>query len=279
MDSYSDDDLTKLHKELLDILQEVCRICEQLNICCFTTGGTAIGAYYFNGFVKWDDDIDLGMLRKDYDLFLKEAPKLVSKGFFVQCLETDPLTPFYFIKVRKDGTQFIQKEYKDLPIHHGIFVDIFPFDHVPDNPIIARIHRRIVQYFEGSFLRRQLKQAIIEGQSALPAPLSNCIASLRYGILRMIPRRFFYWRLHLASSFFNHKECRYMDVIKSSVDHVPASSILAPSPILFEGIRLYAPSDLWGYIHNHYPDLKSADMLGSLWVSHAPYKLSFEKDK
>lgn len=277
MDCYSDNDLKKLHAVLLDILIEICRICEILNVRCFTIGGTAIGAYYFNGFVKWDDDIDLGMERNDYNLFIKESPKLISKGFFIQCFETEPNTPFYFTKVRKDGTLFIQKEHKDLPIHHGIFVDIFPFDNVPNNPTIARFHKRIVQYFEGSFLRRQMKQAILEGQQALPTHLSEALASVRFGILRIIPRYYFYWRLHTACAFFNHFKCNYMDVIKSSVDHVSTESIKNLIPIQFEGVNLYAPKYLKEYIKNHYPDLRSADMLESLWISHTPYILSFEK--
>ena len=68
-----------------------------------------------------------------------------------------------------------------------------------------------------------------------------------------------------------------MDVIKSSVDHVSSASIQNLMPIQFEGIELYAPRDLKEYLQYHYPDLKSADMLESLWVSHAPYILSFKK--
>lgn len=279
MNDYSEADLARLHQELLTILEEIVRICGILDVRCFVTGGTAIGAYYFNGFVKWDDDIDLGMRRDDYEKFVKKAPSLVRDGFFIQTPETEPLTPFYFIKVRKDGTQFIQKEHKDIPMHHGIFVDIFPFDNVPDNPLAAKVHTRLVQYVHGGFLRRQRKQAILEGQSGLPAFISEILASVRYSVLQLIPRRFFSWRLRKMSSLFNGRNCRYADVIVSSVDRISSDSIQHPGSIRFEGFDLYAPKDLEGYLKNHYPDLKSPDMLEALWINHAPYKLSFTPEQ
>ena len=147
--TYSKDDLDRLHLELVDILQEIIRVCNVLNIDYFIQGGTAIGAFFNQGFVPWDDDIDLGMTRDNYTRFIKDAPAVLSDAYFLQSFETESLTPFYFIKVRKNNTLFVEYHYKDMPIHHGIFVDIFPFDNVPDSPRIEKIHRRAVQYFEG----------------------------------------------------------------------------------------------------------------------------------
>ncbi len=279
MRSYSDKTLSQLHSELLTVLREILRICDSLGIQCFVTGGTAIGAYYFQGFVKWDDDIDLGMRRDDYEKFIKEAPSLVSDGFFIQCFETETSTPHYFTKVRKNGTLFIQEEYKDVKMHQGIFVDIFPYDNIPDNPAVARIHKRLVQYLHGSYMRRQLKQAILEGQHFLPPVLSKVLADIRFSLLKLIPKRFFYWRLKKASSLFNNKDCRFVVVIVSSVDRMPSDSIKQLAPIVFEGEKLFAPGDIEGYLKNHYPKLESPDMLESLWVSHCPYKLSFSEEQ
>ena len=275
MNNYSDTDLTQLHEELLSILKEIVRICKILDIKCFVTGGTAIGAYYYQGFVKWDDDIDLGMWRDDYEKFIKEAPSIISKGFFVQCAKTEPNTPFYFTKVRKDNTLFVQQEFKDVKMHHGIFVDIFPFDNIPNKPIVAKIHTRLVQYLHGSFFRRQRKQAILEGLSFLPNWLSKPFAAIHFAILKIIPVKFFYRRLKFVSSLYNKKDCQYVDVIVSSVDRMPSDSINNLASIKFEGIDVWAPKDLKGYLKNHYPKLESPDMLESLWINHAPYKISF----
>lgn len=279
MNNYSETDLVQLHKELLSILKEIIRVCKILDIKCFTTGGTAIGAYYFQGFVKWDDDIDLGMKRDDYERFVKEAPALISKGFFIQCIDTDPNTPFYFIKVRKDNTLFVQQEFKDIKMHHGIFVDIFPYDNIPNNPLLAKIHTRFVQYLHGSFFRHQRKEAILEAQSAMPNWLSKPLATIRYAILKAIPLKYFYWRLKVVSSFFNKRDCQFVDVIVSSVDRMPSDSIDNLVCTKFEGIDVWAPKDLNGYLKYHYPDLKSPEMLESLWINHVPYQLSFSKNE
>lgn len=279
MKEYSDNDLERLHSELLDILNEIVRICDILKIKFIVTGGTAIGTYYFQGFVKWDDDIDIGMLREDYTLFEKEAPRLVSKGFFIQCLETEPTTPFYCLKVRKDNTLFIQEPYQNLAIHHGIFVDVFPFDKVPDNKIIARIHQRAVQYFEGLFRKRQLFQSIIESQHNLPKALSTPLAKIRFRILGILPRSFYYKCVHATAAFFNKKSCQYLDVIKNSMDHLPVSSFANAKITEFEGIKVHIPDHVEDYLRHHYPDLKSPDMIQSLWKSHAPFQLSFDTGK
>ena len=105
---YAPEDLKRLHSELVTILKEIIRVCEILDIPYFIQGGTAIGAYFDQGIVPWDDDIDLGMTRDHYNRFLKEAPAVLAKGYFLQCFDTEPDTPFYFAKVRKDGTLFVQ---------------------------------------------------------------------------------------------------------------------------------------------------------------------------
>lgn len=273
---YSDSELSQLHHSLLDILREIVRVCDLLDIKFFVTGGTAIGVYYFKGFVKWDDDIDLGMSRKDYSRFIKEAPKILSPGYFIQCFETEPYSPHFFIKVRKDDTLFVESTYKDLPIHQGIFVDIFPFDNVPDNPLIARCHQRLVQFFEGMFKKSILKQSILESQRNLPPLISKPLADVRFFIIRLLPRKFYYWCLTKASSLFNKRKCQYVDQIKTSVDHLPSSALSHLDKTTFEGIEVYAPKDLGSYLKYHYPNLKSADMLEELWANHAPEILSFD---
>lgn len=275
--AYTDEQLERLHEVLKDILREVVRVCDILGVRPFVTGGTAIGAHYFNGIFRMDDDIDLGMARKDYEKFVREAPALISEGYFLQTPETDPATPYFFAKVRKDGTKFIQWSYKDLPMHQGISVDIFPFDRIPDNPGTARMHQRLTNLFYGFFLRRQVKKAILDGQKRIPAFISGPLASLRSALLHLLPASFYSRRVHAAAAMFNNKPCRYANFVRHSLDILPVSSIENLQAITFEGIALWAPDDIEGYLRRHYPDLKSVDMLESLWKSHAPYRLSFEQ--
>lgn len=272
---YRAEDLQRLHHELTRILEEIIRVCEALHIEYFIQGGTAIGAYFNQGFVPWDDDIDLGMTRDNYVRFIKEAPRELRKGFFLQCFETEPDTPFYFCKVRKDNTLFVETPYKRLPIHHGIFVDIFPFDNVPDNPRTERIHRRLVQFWEGCFKKSLMKEALLEGMAKLPAPLAKVIAAIRFTFIRLLPRRFYYKALCATQGAFNKRSCKYVSIVKMPLDQIEKRTVTPPATMVFEGLTVKAPSDILQYLKHHYPHL-APTLPKELQVTHAPEVLRFD---
>jgi len=116
-----------------DILRETIRVCEEHDIRYFLIGGTAIGALYDQAILPWDDDIDIGMTRDQYNRFLEVAPTALGGQYFLSYYETDPKTPYYFAKVRKNGTLFKEETFSEIAMHQGIFIDVFPFDKIPDN--------------------------------------------------------------------------------------------------------------------------------------------------
>ena len=77
----SNKDLRKAQLLMLKILKEVHKICEENNIKYFLSDGTLIGAIRHQGFIPWDDDLDIGMLREDYEKFCKIAPQILSENF------------------------------------------------------------------------------------------------------------------------------------------------------------------------------------------------------
>ena len=123
---YNAEILRQLHEELYDVLREVVRVCDKAGIPYSIQGGTAIGAHFFEDIVPWDDDVDLGMTRENYERFLREAPALLGEGYVLQEFTTERDTPFYFAKVRKRGTRFVEREWVGMPIEEGIYIDIFP---------------------------------------------------------------------------------------------------------------------------------------------------------
>lgn len=141
--------LRKVQLIQLEILKEIDSICKKNNITYFLIGGSAIGAVRHKGFIPWDDDIDLGMLRRDYQKFIKVCQKELDKKYFLQTNETDILYPNYYAKVRKNNTTFIEEGTRALEdsIHQGIFVDIFPLDNISDQKIVATLHFKLVHLF------------------------------------------------------------------------------------------------------------------------------------
>lgn len=123
-------ELKKVHEVEIEILDEIDRICKKHKIKYFLVGGTLLGAVRHKGFIPWDDDIDISMLREDYDKFIDICLNTneLSEKYFLHCDETDENYWLPFIKVRKNNTTFNEKFVKDYDTHKGIFVDIFPYD-------------------------------------------------------------------------------------------------------------------------------------------------------
>ena len=133
--------MNEIQKIELGMLLDVDRVCRQLGVNYFIVGGTLLGAVRHKGFIPWDDDIDIGMLRADYEIFVQKAQELLPAGSFLQTRLTDTELPCCYAKVRRDDTTFIETSTKDLNIHHGIYVDIFPFDYYPQNRVLAGINK------------------------------------------------------------------------------------------------------------------------------------------
>ena len=132
----SKSDLGKIHTRMLHILDEVIIILNRNNIEYWLDGGTLLGAVRHNGFIPWDDDIDIGMERKDYNKFIKIAKKELPSDLFLQTKETDPFYKNEYAKIRDNNSKIIESvEESDVKYHQGIFLDIFPFDSVKERKI------------------------------------------------------------------------------------------------------------------------------------------------
>jgi len=113
--------------QLLEIMKYVIKVCEQNHLTCWLSGGTLLGACLYDGFIPWDDDIDLDMPWKDYKKFRKIVKKEGKYSF--QDKTTDIFYPYYFGKVRderiykKDETMALQ-----FSSYSGIFIDIIPVE-------------------------------------------------------------------------------------------------------------------------------------------------------
>lgn len=125
--------MNELQKVELDLLKNFIEICEKLNLNYYVVCGTALGAVKYGGFISWDDDIDVGMCRKDYNVFCEKAQKLLPKHIFLQTYKTDNKYPQIFAKLRNSNTTYIEKSSKNISMNHGVYIDVFPLDGYPEN--------------------------------------------------------------------------------------------------------------------------------------------------
>lgn len=119
----------------LDMFVEFDRVCRKHNIKYFASGGTMLGAVRHKGFIPWDDDIDVMMLRSEYDKLCAVGPSEFKHPYFFQTEYTDPGSLRGHAQLRNSETTGILKfemNYK-YKFNQGIFIDIFPLDNVPDD--------------------------------------------------------------------------------------------------------------------------------------------------
>lgn len=126
------------------ILRQVLDICRRHGLHIFADGGTLIGAVRHKGFIPWDDDIDMGMPRADYDRFCEIAPRELPEPYHLLSPDGDRYYTERFVKVVDTSTRAIPLECKDSRQIRGIFIDIFPYDSIPNTPRhVARLVRKV----------------------------------------------------------------------------------------------------------------------------------------
>ncbi len=132
--------LREHQQALLSILREFDRVCNQLNIPYVLFSGTMLGAVRHQGFIPWDDDIDILMMRKDYERFLKQADSVLDQEKFFLQKEFSEHWPMFFSKLRLNGTTCIEKYHpRDPQIHQGIYIDLFPCDNAAKTTLGRKI--------------------------------------------------------------------------------------------------------------------------------------------
>ena len=125
--------MNKPQQKQYEILCELDRICKKNNMNYYLDAGTLLGAVRHHGFIPWDDDIDVGMLRKDYNKFVEIVEKELNDKYFFQDYKTDEYFGGVYGKIRIKNTKYIEKVCKNIKAKDGIFIDIFPFDNISAN--------------------------------------------------------------------------------------------------------------------------------------------------
>lgn len=133
----------------LDLLMELDRVCRKYDITYTIDGGSILGAVRHGGFIPWDDDIDIAMLRSEYERLNEVAPREFKAPYFWQTEETDPGSMRGHAQLRNSNTTAIlaSEQDRNMQFNQGIFVDIFPFDNISDdqNEVIEQ-YNNVVRY-------------------------------------------------------------------------------------------------------------------------------------
>ena len=195
----SKEELRELQLYGLDILSEVDKFCRENGIKYFLFEGTLLGAVRHKGFIPWDDDIDIAMLREDFDKFVKIFK---SSGYRVEHFDTLPNWWLYFAKVRMlKKTKFVTPSIKNILDYTGPRIDIFPLDYVPKE----KSKKQVILGWVVKFWKRCLHNKIF---------CSSKKHSIKGYILlflgRIFPYNFIVKNINHYGKLYNQKECQYV---------------------------------------------------------------------
>ncbi len=268
--NYKPEELKRLQAVELEILAEIIRVCNENQITYFTVGGTTLGAIRHDGFIPWDDDIDIGMMRDDYEKFLMTAPEKLKKGYTLQSFYTEPSMPTYFAKVRKDETLFVEEYAKDICMHQGVYVDIMPYDKIPENMNERKKYRDRIKLWNQLFIAKTIKT------TSVPHTKNKAIKSAFRGIVHIavspITKKRLYKRLDSELRKFNNSSSEMVSSRGLNVFECRVEDILPPIPHDFSGITVMIPNHYDKVLRTQYGDYMKLPPEDKRY-SHAPVKL------
>lgn len=134
--------LKELQELQLNAFMEVDSFCRKNNIIYYLIGGTLLGAIRHGGFIPWDDDMDIAMMRDEYDKFVQIYKTKLENGLFLQNYHTDIDFSPALSRVCIKGTYVKINSTEHLKFNKNTYIDIFPLDNVPDDDELALKHEK-----------------------------------------------------------------------------------------------------------------------------------------
>ena len=201
MKTLTKDELRKIQLLELKILKEIKRICTKHDIKYFLTGGTLLGAVRHKGFIPWDDDIDIAMLRSEYDRFIEVAPKELSSEFEFISIEINPEYAGGGGKVLLRNTIFRTAQQPKNFEKCGIFVDVIPYDNAPDSILKLFLNRSFIQFMTVLY-------ALKVGYRNGTTPFKAFVAKVMYIGFLFVPKSIVRKYLLHFPSLFSQLNCK-----------------------------------------------------------------------
>lgn len=150
--------LKKIQITQLEMIKILDKICQEENIKYYLCAGTMLGGIRHQGFIPWDDDLDIMLPRKEYIKLLKVLKYKLPKEYWLQTYETDSNYWQAFAKIRKKNTVYKERGMENIPNEKcGIWIDIFPLDYAYKIGVFLKIRQFFVRIISFSFRRRIFK--------------------------------------------------------------------------------------------------------------------------
>ncbi len=246
-------DFVKLQQAQIEIYDEIVRICESNKIQYFAIGGTAIGAVRHHGFIPWDFDIDIAMIRNQYDFFKKCCETQLGSRFqYIDYNTThNYIRPHAVLGIKNTVLHTVYDKYNKYKTELGIYVDIMPFDNVPDDPKEKRKHAKRIKRIRDiiGFVKQDCYDA---------SKLKKIIKFLRALPFMGISLDKYNQLLDKEMRRFNNNETVYLSCMAGKYTYdremIKRSYIGTPIKMKFGDREMYVPEDYDSYLRHVYGD-------------------------
>ncbi len=246
-------DTVQLAKDAqMDLLIELDRICKKWDIPYFLSGGTLIGAIRHGGYIPWDDDIDVGMLREHYDRFQEACRQDLDPAYMLHNWNDDPYSPHGFFKLKIRGTHYPEGLAANSKMNDSIYIDIFPYDNTPTGKL-----QRKKQAAENYLLRK-----ILFLRCGFNLGRDSLLRRALYGTLCFASRirSVKGWKkvMDRLQRRYNHRPSEYMTNFAGSysneIETMRREWIETTVPYRFEGVEFSIPAGYDQFLRHAYGD-------------------------
>ena len=258
--------MNEQQKCALNILIEFINVCKQLDLKYFLVCGSALGAVKYQGFIPWDDDIDVGMPRPDYDIFVANAQKLLPDYLFLQNYKTDKKFPHVFSKLRNSNTTLVEESVAHLDMNHGIYIDVFPLDACPgDQETVDRLNEK-----KRMLCRRQY--CVLKGDNRFKVKLRNLLFRIlgyhkvTHITLSKMEKLISQFPFDSAELWCNHGNWQGV------LEYAPKWHYGEGTRAVFEGIEVIIPENFDAYLSQKYGEWRK-ELPKEKQVSHHRIKI------
>lgn len=281
---YEPDVLDKLHRVQLQILADFIKVCDKYDLQYFVVYGTAIGAVRHHGFIPWDDDIDVAMLREDYDKFCRVFQKELGKDYNLLTPEIDGRYACTVTHIQKKGTKFISESSQDLKCEQCIFMDIFPLDYVAADKKAALKQARNSNVLGRLLFLSGTAYPVIpyKGVKGTIAAYGCWIIHYALKILRIKPR-FLYRKYVSTVTKYNNSSGKSEYVASFEYagglkDRVKRKALFPLQKVSFEGMEVNIPANNHEFLTKVYGDYMKIPPKEEQ-VNHMPLVIQFEGEE
>ena len=264
--------LKKLHEAEVEILDEINRICEKYNIQYFLIGGTLLGAVRHQGFIPWDDDLDIAMPRKEYEKFIEICINKheLREKFIIDCIKTNSNYYLPFIKLRNKNTIYEQKNQKFYKGPKGIWVDIFPLDNAKNETNESKKEKIV----------KNLKAVLYLKNFDYPNKNVGITKKIVIRIIKNFPNKFLNSLINKIMKFNNNEDYEYFVNFGSQYGlkkqtHLKKKYFPA-NKLVFEGKKYRVPNDYKYVLEKIYGKDYMKLPPEEKRITHNPLRIKFE---